>query len=315
MAVVDRIGSVISMVRNHETRVGEGAQIMAAGTYNSLQFGGTTTVYFDVKEGKFVGSESSLGGTNNNCAGGPTPWASWISGEETVYYDETAKMEHGFLFDVLGFGGSDGMPIKSAGRFTHEAIAVDPSTGVLYETEDARPSGLYKYVQPGAGSGNWSESFHAGSTLRDGGELYVLKVVDKPGVNLYGWPDECDGCEPIENGATFQVEWVRIDNPAPSGFMNDTDAGADAEYPAILWQGEGAALFTRLEGAWWHEDLLYFVATDAGMAKLGQVWTYDPSDDTLTMLYESPGSDAVDGPVRVHSLYPLHSICGTISRF
>ena len=301
MAVVDQIGDVIALVRNHETSFGEGAKIMAAGTYNPRQYGGTTNLYFDIKEEKWIGSDSSLGGCIRPCAGGATPWGSWIAAEETLTYDEEAGgVDHGFLFDVLGFGGSDGVPIRKAGRFSHEAIAVDPRTGYVYETEDARPAGFYKYVSPQVmGDGDWRDSFTAGTTLEDGGDLYVLAVKDMPSKYMYGWEEGFEGCcEAIPAGTTFDVEWVKIDNPDPSGPLDSTGAGPDSDHPAILWQGEGAALFTRLEGAWYGSGRIYFVATDGGIAKEGQIWSYDPGSETITMEYESPDRDIMDGPVR-----------------
>jgi len=303
MAVVDKIGDVIALVRNHEVSFGEGAQIMAAGTYNPRQYGGTTNLYFDLAEEKWVGSESSLGGTIRPCAGGFTPWGSWIAAEETRTFDEETGFDHGFLFDVLGFGGSDGVPIRQAGRFSHEAVAVDPETGFVYETEDARPSGFYKYVPPTSmGDGNWNDHFPAGSTLQDGGDLYVLKVVDMPGKYMYGWEEGFEGCcESIPDGTEFDVEWVKIENPDPSGPLDGTGAGPDSDHPAILWQGEGAALFTRLEGAWYSAGRIYFVATDGGIAKEGQIWSYNPGRETIRMEYESKDREVMDGPVSWHT--------------
>lgn len=297
MAVVDRIGDVIAIVRNHETSLGEGAQIFHGGTYNPRQYGGTTTLYFDLAKGEWTGSESSLGGTIRPCAGGATPWGSWIAAEETRTYDEEVDIDHGFLFDVLGFGGSNGVAIRSAGRFSHEAVAVDPGTGYVYETEDARPAGFYRYIPPYEGE-DWKDNYPAGATLQDGGELYVLKVKDMPGKFLYGWEDGFDNCcDLIPDGTTFDVEWVKIDHPDPSGPLDSTGAGPDAEHPAILWQGEGAALFTRLEGAWSYGGRIYIVATDGGAKKEGQIWEYNPGRETITMMYESPDREVMDNPV------------------
>lgn len=131
MAVVDKQGNIISIVRNHECSFGEGPlmTIQGGGTYGTGDIaGGNTNILFDISSGEFVSSYGSLVGAIRPCAGGPTPWGSWLSAEENFSVDQFG-FEHGWLFDVPGFGISDGVPIKAAGRFNHEAAAVDPQTG------------------------------------------------------------------------------------------------------------------------------------------------------------------------------------------
>ena len=71
-----------------------------------------------------------LAGTIRNCAGGVTPWGTWITCEETV------DPGHGWSFEV-GRKAGDPTPLVDMGRFSHEALMVDPHTGYVYETEDS----------------------------------------------------------------------------------------------------------------------------------------------------------------------------------
>ena len=118
MAVVAKRGRLIALVRNHELSTNEGPQCyVEGGMYNPAEFGGCTNLYFDLQDGIFVGSYVSQGGTIRNCAGGLTPWKSWITCEETFHAwgSRADGFNHGYIFDVPGFGISDGQPIRAAG--------------------------------------------------------------------------------------------------------------------------------------------------------------------------------------------------------
>jgi secreted PhoX family phosphatase len=86
------------------------------------------------------------------------------------------------------------------------------------------------------------------------------------------------------------VAWVDIANPDPSDAVSNTRA--------VSSQGlaEGAAAFTRLEGAWFDGGMVYFTSTDGGEAKLGQVWQYDPTAESLTLIFESPDAAILSNP-------------------
>ena len=121
--------------------------------------------------GAFVKAWASLCGTTRNCAGGPTPWGSWLTCEETLVEPRPAnrfRQTHGYVFEVPSEGAATAVPLKGLGRFVHEAIAIDPSTGIVYLTEDHGAAGFYRFVPKTPGA------------LVEGGRLEMLAVDARP---------------------------------------------------------------------------------------------------------------------------------------
>lgn len=275
MAVFNMPDGRFRLVRNHEDRNPPGAGSIAPdGTaYDSKAGGGTTTLVVNPFTRELERHYVSLCGTIVNCAGGVTPWGSWITCEETNAGPNAGwDRQHGYCFEVPASadGTVPAVPLPDMGRFSHEAIAVDPATGIVYETEDnGGNSGFYRFVPNTPG------------VLVDGGRLQMLKVRDA---------HQYDTRTGQARGTQLPVEWVDIADPDPAGQTST----------AVFNQGFGlgGARFARLEGCWYGNGAIYFDATSGGDADAGQIWEFRPTSDggVLTLIFESRGTDELDSP-------------------
>jgi secreted PhoX family phosphatase len=264
------------LVRNHEDRnLPDQGTIPSDPTYgyDPKGGGGTTTLVVDPHTRDLITDFVSISGTIVNCAGGATPWGSWITCEETnAGVPQNWGKQHGYCFEVPADANGEtlAVPLVEMGRFSHEAIAVDPATGIVYETEDAgADSGFFRYIPNVPG------------VLGLGGRLQMLKIVAQDNYNTNSGQTV---------GVPLQVEWVDIADPDPAG----TSTKAVANQGLAL----GAAMFGRLEGCWYGSGAIYFVSTSGGDAGRGQVWEYRPNGvgGVLTLIFESPGSTVLDSP-------------------
>jgi len=313
MAAFGRSNGNVVLVRNHEINAPGSPFGQAAEAYDPMAQGGTTTVEV-TRTGEVLRSFTSLNGTQMNCSGGPMPWGSWITCEETVNGPDVGPdftgvsnipltQRHGFIFEVPAGGQSDREPVTAAGRFAHEAVAFDPRSGVLYLTEDnfGFPSGFYRYLP--------KRNPQRTGRLGNGGRLQMLAVKGRPNVDL--------AAEQTRR-ATYRVEWVDIDDPAPTfphtpGQTAPTTNNQALTYVGDQGRAQGAAYFSRLEGAAYDNGVVYFCSTQGGGAAEtslgpiadgfgnghGQIWAYHTRAKILQLLYQSPGPDVLDFPDNV----------------
>ena len=279
MAAFAAKDGLVALVRNHEVGAPAPDQRSPAAfghrPYDPTCGGGTTTTLFDPKKETVVRVTASLSGTIVNCAGGPTPWGSWLSCEETLIDPKrnagTTK-PHGYIFEVPHDGVSNGRPITGMGRFWHEAIAVDPATGIVYETEDRTTAGLYRFIPKKKGQ------------LAEGGTLQALAIKGKA---------QLDTRFNQRRDAHYDVEWVDIPDPGRA-HVDEEEWDTRGVFQQAL--DGGAATFGRLEGASFGNGKLFVTATNGGEARMGQVWEYDPASSTLRLVIESPGPEILAMP-------------------
>jgi secreted PhoX family phosphatase len=296
----------IRVVRNHEQQFSGAPLGDPARSYDDATQGGTTTLEIDPRTRELLGSWVSLSGTTFNCAGGPTPWATWMSVEESVNGPDVGpdfagagpgfRQRHGYLYEVdprWGPGEHPKVePIRSVGRLPHEAAAVDPATGYLYQTEDQFlfPAGIYRYRPP--------PTKGRARRIVDGGELEMLRVRGA------ATPTELGGVLPL--GSVFDIDWV----PIPEPDFDGQGASNDEAIRMVSRQGfaQNAAMFARPEGLWYSRGALFFSCTRGGSTSFtgnplneygngrGQIWRLNPRRQRLTLIFQSADPDVLDLP-------------------
>ena len=234
--------------------------------------GGTSNLVFDPVKGEKVAHFLSLTGTDRNCAGGPMPWGSWITCEEPADLTVERGQRHGWCFEVKATteqGLQKPVPLKALGRFRHEAVALDPDTGILYLTED-RGDGLFYRFLPEK-KNDFSK-----------GKLQALVIVGKPSASTQNydptskWP---------ATGEAMKVTWMdleEIESPKDDLRVRGFKAGA--------------ARFARGEGIHRVGKSFFICCTDGGPSRRGQIFKLDPSgdaakEDTLELFLQPEISD------------------------
>ena len=265
-------GNII-LIMNHELGQKHGAKSGAFGEKNQLltkqiknkiydggkkkpMLGGTSTLVYNPSTKKVEAHFLSLMGTERNCAGGMTPWNSWITCEETdgLKAGGAWEKDHGYNFEVPASskGLVDPQPLKAMGCFRHEAVAVEPITSIVYQTEDQGDGLIYRFIPKTKGK------------LEEGGKLQALAIKNHKTCDTRNW-EETEAPE-FKSKTFYSVEWIDLEN-VESPRTNLRKQG----------QEKGAAVFARGEGMWYGNSELYWACTNGGKIKQGQIFRYRPS--------------------------------------
>lgn len=298
----DRAGEII-LVRNHECRADAQAPVpLVKGTVydDGVPTGmGGDTVVVTRPDGTFVQQWVGLSGTIRNCAGGETPWGTWLSCEEDTSKagaqvkssvdgkTYTLKKDHGYVFEVFPEDVAKQIPepITAWGRAVWEGAAIGPDRTSAYLTEDTGGGLFYRWTAP---SGRKLGPGIARAFGPTDGVLQAAQLV-KNGKALghYGELSAAD------LGTPYPVKWI--------------DGGADrqASKTDLRKQFPGATVHPKIEGCWsdgkglWF-TLSYVSATEAAKYGIdqdqGMVMYYDFAHQTLTLKIYYAVGDYFDSP-------------------
>ena len=244
------------------------------------EVGGCGALVFD-PDGSVVDAYSILSNTSTNCAGGSTPWGTWLSCEETDTGQTWATDPYGAV----------GAVVKPAlGLFSHEAAVVDLANRTVYQTEDTGDGRFYRWV---ADPSDYSES--AQRLALENGRLQVM--------NIDGYEDGGYAEEAAELRTLRRVSWVDVVNPElPQGEVRSALEAAGSVVPGTRFRGG--------EGLWFYElpeaarqtppggrvptrGVVFFTTKSDN-----RVFAYDVENDLLELIFDNeqitPGFDDVD---------------------
>ncbi|GGT78525.1 alkaline phosphatase PhoX [Streptomyces coeruleorubidus] len=259
--------------------------------YDPAAAGGCTVV--EIRPDGRVAEWVGIAGTSTNCAGGSTPWGTWLTCEENSDRAGVNGMtkDHGYVFEVDPSdrrANRGPKPLKFFGRYDHEAVVIDPKRGHAYLTEDDdEPNGLFYRWTPPKGFAYGPGKFR--ELADDAGVLQAPKCFDSGGKFVD------DLSRATKTGTVYGVDWVDV-----------PDRDARTTPVRKQFAADEVTRARKLEGMWWGDGGAYIVSSyareESPVQHDGQVWFYDPKRRTLTLkvllgVNPDPSEDgAFDGP-------------------